>query len=489
MYSSAYAISIQTQLSFSIIILHSINESMKHDRYAELKYSLYDLIQISAQLFGDLLTIPYHLLFSLYETPYIYFQSTTHNNALIDHLQPLISQFAPTIYLKNALIQFLVICLDETPISWFFQQSKYHIKRECITLNDEGLIALDWWVKPCSIPTTKSHHIDPEHTKSCTYSDKSNHVYYTSKIYYQYTHALYNQCFEDQSLYPNGDRTPILLVFPTFAGDSVSAPTRIVCNYFVQRNWRVIVYVKRGCGSFTKSEFLPLTTLKPFCLQGESDYEVIIDLVQNRFPCAPKMLMGLSGGGAYIQNILGDDKYKQMFCGGVKIDAGMEYASECCDLDQRQPFIANILGQFFEVAMMRCRENKLKHNILQEDPHYDKYNWDTILNYRYYNEGLKGLQWCMRHFVSPCYGFGTDLHGYLEWANPRDLKHLNHPFLILDTWNDFLKNTDESVKYAFEKFRQEFVLLAENVKAVKMERLSKPIQQFLYTSQRKYEFP
>lgn len=97
----------------------------------------------------------------------------------------------------------------------------------------------------------------------------------------------------------------LILYHYNFKGDSVSAPVRLISRYFTARNWRVIVYVKRGCGSFTKSEFLPLTTLKPFCLHGQKDYDVIIDLIQSRYPSAPKLLMGLSGGGAFIQTILG----------------------------------------------------------------------------------------------------------------------------------------------------------------------------------------
>ena len=186
----------------------------------------------------------------------------------------------------------------------------FHIKRECITLDDQGLIALDWWVKPSTLNHTDNTECKYDtdttsHYEHCHYSDKINHIEYKSKIYHQYHHKLYTKCFENSQLYPMGKSTPILLIFPTFAGDSVSAPTRLICKYFVARNWRVIVYVKRGCGSFTKSEFLPLTTLKPFCLHGQKDYDVIIDLIQSRYPSAPKLLMGLSGGGAYIQSILG----------------------------------------------------------------------------------------------------------------------------------------------------------------------------------------
>eukprot|EP01084_Bolivina_argentea_P054215 99448_1 len=56
-------------------------------------------------------------------------------------------------------------------------------------------------------------------------------------------------------------------------------------------------------------------------------------------------------------------------------------------------------------------------------------------------------------------------------------------------WDDFVGKTDPFVKQAFSSFRSEFVLLAENVQAVKMERLSKISQVFFYTNQKYYQFP
>merc|ERR1712154_465832 len=100
-----------------------------------------------------------------------------------------------------------------------------------------------------------------------------------------------------------------------------------------------------------------------------------------------------------------------IFCGGIKIDAGMDWYSESKDLDERQPFIGNVLGQFFDVAVMQCRRHKLKHGILRQDPYYDNFEWNEIMDY---NQGLKGMQWSMKHFVAPCYGFGDNLKGYLK---------------------------------------------------------------------------
>eukprot|EP01084_Bolivina_argentea_P093161 167572_1 len=428
--------SILTVLTLSIIIFKSINESMSLHRYAQLKYSMYDIIKILSQLFGDILTMPYHLIFNHSETPYIYFKPTIKNKLLFSTLQPIFTQYFPTFYLKNALMQFLLICLEETPFTWYFKKSTFHIKRECITLSDQGLIALDWWVNPNLINSKNNS----QHFIKCTYSDKINCIHYKSKIYYKYTHKLYNQCFNNQSFYPKGDATPILLVFPTFAGDSVSSPTRRICKYYVEGGWRVIVYVKRGCGSFTKAEFLPLTTLKPFCLNGEKDYDIIINIIQKRFPFAPKMLMGLSGGGAYIQTILSKKKYEGIFCGGIKIDAGIDFGIECKDMDIRQPFIAHIIGQFFDINVLKCKENKLKYNILKKDKYFNNIKWNEILNYDSYNNGLKSLEWSLKYFVCPCYGFNNNLKEYLKWCKPYDLKYINAPFLILDSLNDFMRN-------------------------------------------------
>ena len=59
-----------------------------------------------------------------------------------------------------------------------------------------------------------------------------------------------------------------------------------------------------------------------------------------------------------------------MFCGGIKIDAGMNYNVECFDLDERQPLIANVLGQLFDVPVTKCRKHKEKQGILEKDEYY-----------------------------------------------------------------------------------------------------------------------
>eukprot|EP01083_Nonionella_stella_P055339 145994_1 len=427
-----------SQLVFAALIFKSVHESMKTDRYSELKRSIYDVIMLLSQFFGDILTIPYHMMFNQQDTPQIYFQPNPKNKHLIGSIEPVLTSFTPTPFLKNAPVQFTrLMFYEETPIAWFlFNRYNTHIKRECITLKDEGLVALDWWVKPSSIIQNT-----PQHFNYCSYSNKRNRIEYKSKLYYHYDSALYNRCFSNSLDYPQGDATPILLAFGTFAGDSLSAPTQILCNYFVQRNWRVVVYVRRGCGSLTQGEFLPLTTLKPWCFNGESDYEVVIDKIQKRFPHAAKVLIGLSVGGAYIQSILGNKKYDGIFCGGMKIDTGMDYKIECKDLDQRHPFLGHALGRMFVDAMTKCKQHKLKHDILDSDEYYDEGQWDRI------EEELKqgqrhGLLWSIKRFVCPSYGFGDDVDRYLDWAKPGDLEKIKTPFLILDSWGDFMRNRE-----------------------------------------------
>ena len=141
----------------------------------------------------------------------------------------------------------------------------------------------------------------------------------------------------------------------------------------------------------------------------------------------------------FFLGISGNPKYDGIFCGGVKIDAGMDFNVECSDLDERQPFIANVLGQFFDVHVTKCRKHKEKMGILEKDQYYKLLKWKEIDGF---DGGLKGMGWSMCKFVSPCYGFNDDIDGYLNWAKPGDLENINAPFLILDTFNDFMRNPE-----------------------------------------------
>eukprot|EP01083_Nonionella_stella_P277251 942521_1 len=56
-------------------------------------------------------------------------------------------------------------------------------------------------------------------------------------------------------------------------------------------------------------------------------------------------------------------------------------------------------------------------------------------------------------------------------------------------WNEFWNKLDENIKFAFAKYRDQFISLAMNVRAVKMEKLSMWLQDFFCCDQEEYEFP
>eukprot|EP01084_Bolivina_argentea_P054214 99445_1 len=82
-------------------------------------------------------------------------------------------------------------------------------------------------------------------------------------------------------------------------------------------------------------------------------------------------------------------------------------------------------------------------------------------------------------------------YGFAELSSRTQLAVLYLLYLQYrkDEWDDFISKTDPFAKQAFSRFRAEFVLLAEKVQAVKMERLSKMVQVFFYANQKYYQFP
>ena len=58
-----------------------------------------------------------------------------------------------------------------------------------------------------------------------------------------------------------------------------------------------------------------------------------------------------------------------------------------------------------------------------------------------------------------------------------------------EEWIEFCQNSTNYLSVAMAKFRDMFVSLAINVKALRMEKLSKLLQIFFYTPQKEYQFP
>ena len=279
-----------------IFIQFTIGESLKIYRHSSTE-TLADIIHVTAQLIGDILLIPYQCFVVPSENPLVQFQNTSFNRSVFANCKSMLS-FSPTFWMRNTLLQFIWVCLEEQ----FLPKTQCKIYRECLETADGGLIALDWWLK------TSDTDDNPK------YAQHGNA--YKSKIYHQWNEQSYNADYK----FEDGDMTPILFIFTTYCGDSMSTPVRKMAEYFTSHGWRVVSYTKRGCGS-PYYEMLPLLNHKTFDLSGMDDAELAVQCVVKRYPLVPKICLGFSLGGSQCQDYLGRYNVKHHhFIGGIKID-------------------------------------------------------------------------------------------------------------------------------------------------------------------------
>ena len=268
-----------------LFILFTIGESMKIHRHASMEH-FKDKIRIIATFIGDILLIPFQIFMFPFEYPLIQFQNTELNKYIFSNCKSMF-KYTPTFWARNTLLQFIFIVLEEQ----YALFTKCKVYRETIQMKDGGIVALDYWIdKKANKITMTDNGFDDE--KECDEFAQFKDIY-KSKYYYQYKENEYNK-YE----FSNNNSTPILFIFTTYCGDSMSIPVRKVAQYFCLKGWRVISYCKRGCGS-PYYEMLPLTTNKIFDLSGMDDAKVVIEHIHEKYPSAPKICLGFSLGNSY----------------------------------------------------------------------------------------------------------------------------------------------------------------------------------------------
>lgn len=322
-------INIVTTLSITFVI----GESLKIARHASMETAI-DVIKMVAQHIGDVLLIPYQFFVHHQDFPLIQFQNTPMNRHLVSRCKSMFT-FTPTFWARNAMIQFIGVCLEEQFSSLI---ESYKVYRECIQTPDGGLIALDYWIDTLSQP------LDGDECKEeMAHFEDRNECKYESKTYFQFSDDP-KQSLYRRYQFPNGESTPILFIFSTYCGDSMSIPVRKMAQRFCSNGWRVVVYVKRGCGS-PYFEFLPLLSHRTFDLSGMDEAHLAIKRVVDRYPNAPKVAMGFSLGGSQLQDFMARfNEEHRYFAAGIKVD-GVNNWVELVPFGDRQKVISKVLGE------------------------------------------------------------------------------------------------------------------------------------------------
>eukprot|EP00485_Elphidium_margaritaceum_P002641 CAMPEP_0202695266 /NCGR_PEP_ID=MMETSP1385-20130828/8905_1 /ASSEMBLY_ACC=CAM_ASM_000861 /TAXON_ID=933848 /ORGANISM="Elphidium margaritaceum" /LENGTH=622 /DNA_ID=CAMNT_0049351265 /DNA_START=36 /DNA_END=1904 /DNA_ORIENTATION=- len=420
-----------------LLIVFTVAESLKIERHASMQ-SFKDKVHMSAQLVGDLFLIPYQCLVCPSERPLIQFQNTTLNRYLFANCRSL-WKYTPTFWMRNIWMQFMFIVCEEQ----YASSAHLKIYREALQTDDGGLVALDWWVDPQQQAEDEEDDDNKEQEEEEEMASCGTR--YTSKRYYAYNKARMDRLHR---MAPYGDRTPIFFVFTTYCGDSMSMPVRKLAQYFCARGWRVVCYVKRGCGS-PYYEMLPLTTHRPFDLSGMDDAEFVAKTVADRYPDAKKVCVGISLGGSQAQDFLVTANLKRKyFDAGIKID-GIDQWTQLIGFGIRQNIISKVLGEVVhdtyvkslfmknttsesdDAAAARIIDSE-KVDAWKRKTQCDGLDFDRIAAMKSADCEILDV---VKAMMGPIAGH-DDAVTYLHASGPEDISRVNVPLLVFNTWND-----------------------------------------------------
>eukprot|EP01084_Bolivina_argentea_P148109 259017_1 len=385
----AFRIRIATMIL--VVLIHlTIGESLKIERHCSLA-TLWDKCQFMAQFIGDVILIPYQAAVYPSESPLIQFQDTPINRAIFCNCKSIL-KFTHTFWLRNVLPQFVLTVLEEQycPLT-----DEFHIYREPLETHDHGLIALDYW---------RLNDAQNEEDTEIEYASFKD-------VYQSTTYRAFTDAYDQHSACLASD-TPILFIFATYCGDSMSMAVRRMGEYACRRGWRVISYTKRGCGS-PYYEMLPLTTHVPFDLSGMQDAHLAVQRVTHLYPDAPKICVGFSLGGSQIQDYLA--RYSKHFIGGIKID-GMTHWTETIKFNRRQNAISKILGEVVHSNYCKSLGSASAAAVAVESSECEII--DVIEN-----------------MMAPARGHRNHAN-YLHSAGPCDIERIEVPMLVINSWND-----------------------------------------------------
>merc|ERR1712228_201453 len=265
---------------------------------------------------------------------------------------------------------------------------------------------------------------------------------YKSKFYHKWNADKYAQYkFDD------GDMTPILFIFTTYCGDSMSMPVRKMAEYYVSNGWRVVSYTKRGCGS-PSYEMLPLANHKPFDLSGMDDAELAIQCVVKRYPLAPKICLGFSLGGSQCQDYLGTLNVRNnVFDGGIKIDGVCKWTESIKFGIQHQTFTkvlgevvhSNYVKSLFAKDLNDTSIDYEKIKLLQKKTECKAFNFAKIASMKSSDCEILDV---VKDVISPAANC-EDYINYLHSVGPADIEQVNVPFLVMSSWNDGFQDTPD----------------------------------------------
>lgn len=337
------------------------------------------------QMLGDLLLSPVRAIMPA-ERPVLDYQHTPENERILA-MCPSLQYFKQTAWLHNSLLSFVVLMFSDFV---FGPMNVQNVRRELVTADDGGLIALDWW--------------EPQSQVNLA-----------------------------------GKPRKILFIGSTFTGDALVSITRETCEYFTALGFRCVVYVKRGCG-LTMPNVQPRVNaagtgpVRPWCLSGLQDFELAVDHVAACYPEAVICGIGFSTGAGQMRNYVNSRGTDSKLAAAVIADAAPRWSTAMVGCDNNLPLISKAL-----VAAARMTFQNIYHDEFAQA----KLEASTTKSTRRYLSG--GMMEFVEELQAPGHGFESNPEGtqkYYDSCQPADAAGSAVPVLELLTYNDTLITPD-----------------------------------------------
>lgn len=333
------------------------------------------------QMMGDILLIPVYAVLPA-EVPMLGYQHTMENLKILEHC-PSLRSFKQTPWANNAWHAFTGLMIADVLCPAKVRKS---IRRELLTAPDGGVVALDWWGEAASPPAAN----------------------------------------------PRG----VLFVNSTLIGDATPFVVRKSCERFYAAGWRVVIFVKRGCGSSMPNVQRPTPAgapmPAPWCFANRKDVEFAIDHVARECPGVPMCGIGFSTGAAQLQDYVCRAGRRCKFSAAVIMDVAEDWEECISSGDQRVPFLSQALHMAVAETFRACG-----YGLFERQPR-ESHDPDVVPG---------GMIEFVRDVMAPAHGFDRTLVGaqeYLRSCKPASFANCAIPVMVLTTPNDTLATAEMS---------------------------------------------
>lgn len=220
---------------------------------------------------------------------------------------------------------------------------------------------------------------------------------------------------------------PIIVCLHGLGGDSKSRYLQVFTQECQKRGYRSVIYNRRGHGGMSLlSCSLEKTKEQPKVFPSHinmDDMEYIVDYIKNKYPHAPKFLVGFSCGANLAINYI--SKFQNhIFAASVSVSNGYDIWNGTNILKKNK--MAMFVATQFLLDLLKTNKNDINKLAVSTGCH---------INVKLASR-CRTLQDFESIVVVPSYGFSDLQQYYTECSSHNKLKHVKSPLLCISNIED-----------------------------------------------------